>query len=43
MPIVTTRDGLEIFYKDWGKGRPTSSAMGGRSPPTTGTRNCCSS
>ncbi|MFI0723270.1 alpha/beta fold hydrolase [Streptomyces sp. NPDC021224] len=22
MPYVTTRDGVEIFYKDWGKGRP---------------------
>jgi non-heme chloroperoxidase len=22
MPFVTTRDGVEIFYKDWGKGRP---------------------
>ncbi|GGS46262.1 alpha/beta hydrolase [Streptomyces griseoviridis] len=22
MPICTTRDGVEIFYKDWGSGRP---------------------
>jgi non-heme chloroperoxidase len=22
MPIITTRDGVEIFYKDWGSGRP---------------------
>jgi non-heme chloroperoxidase len=22
MPIVTTKDGLEIFYKDWGSGQP---------------------
>ena len=22
MPIITTRDGAEIFYKDWGKGQP---------------------
>ncbi len=22
MPFVTTDDGVEIFYKDWGSGRP---------------------
>lgn len=22
MPICTTRDGVDIFYKDWGRGRP---------------------
>lgn len=22
MPVCTTRDGVEIFYKDWGRGRP---------------------
>lgn len=22
MPAITTRDGVEIFYKDWGQGRP---------------------
>jgi len=22
MPIITTNDGTEIFYKDWGSGQP---------------------
>src|SRR6476469_4095008 len=22
MPVVTTKDGVEIFYKDWGQGHP---------------------
>ncbi len=22
MPVITTKDGVEIFYKDWGSGRP---------------------
>ncbi len=22
MPTVTTNDGIEIFYKDWGSGQP---------------------
>src|SRR5436309_11599853 len=22
MPTITTRDGVEIFYKDWGSGQP---------------------
>ena len=40
MPIATTKDGVEIFYKDWGKGSPSCSAMGGRCRQMTGIRKC---
>jgi non-heme chloroperoxidase len=28
MPTITTRDGIEIFYKDWGSGRPIDFSHG---------------
>src|ERR1700739_2452789 len=28
MPAITTRDGVEIFYKDWGRGQPIGVSHG---------------
>ena len=28
MPFITTNDGVEIFYKDWGSGQPVVMAHG---------------
>ena len=45
MNTVTTKDGVEIFYKDWGRrARNRSfSITVGRSHPMTGTLSCFTS
>jgi len=42
MPFVTTFDGTEIFYKDWGSGPPVLLAHGWRSTATAGRPRLCS-
>ena len=37
MPTIVTKDGIEIFYKDWGTASPSCFPMAGRCRPTTGT------
>ena len=43
MGKITTTDGTEIFYKDWGSGQRSCSVTAGHFLPTTGTTRCCTS
>jgi non-heme chloroperoxidase len=43
MPTITTKDGVEIFYKDWGKGQPIVFSHGWPLSADDWDTQCCSS
>ena len=43
MGTITTKDGVEIFYKDWGSGQPIVFSHGWPLSSDDWDRRCCSS
>ena len=43
MNAIITKDGVEIFYKDWGKGQPIVFSHGWPLSADDWARKCCSS
>jgi pimeloyl-ACP methyl ester carboxylesterase len=43
MPTITTKDNVEIFYKDWGKGQPIVFSHGWPLSADDWDAQCCSS
>ena len=42
MPTITTKDGVEIFYKDWGSGQPIVFSHGWPLSADDWDTRCCS-
>ena len=43
MSTITTKDGVELFYKDWGKGQPIVFSHGWPLSADDWDTRCCSS